>query len=211
MGVRDQDEIALHVWSDYVCPFCYLELPELERLKEELGDQLIVQWHAFELRPDPEPTLDPDGDYLHRTWNSSVYPMAQERGMTLKLPPVQPRSRNALEAAEFAKEAELFDGFHRKLFEAFFRDGLDIGNIEILADLGEQAGLDPRKLRKELHEGRYTERVLKDHARAREMGIAGVPAVIITKGDKSLIFSGAQPYEVLSQAVQQLKASESDA
>jgi hypothetical protein len=54
-----------------------------------------VDWRAYERRPDPIPTLDPDGEYLHHVWNASVYPMARLLGMTLRPPPVQrqgPRS-----------------------------------------------------------------------------------------------------------------------
>ena len=83
--------VRLDVWSDYVCPFCYLEEPVLTRIIDEFGNDVKVNWQAFELRPEPVPTLDPDGEYLHRVWNASVYPMASERGMNLKLPPVQPR------------------------------------------------------------------------------------------------------------------------
>jgi predicted DsbA family dithiol-disulfide isomerase len=88
-------KLRIEVWSDYVCPFCYLEFSILERLQRERGQQVSVAWRAYELRPDPVPTLDPDGEYLHRVWNQSVYPMARERGLALKLPPVQPRSRKA--------------------------------------------------------------------------------------------------------------------
>ena len=49
------------------------------------------------------PTLDPKGDYLDTVWKRAVYPMARRRSMSLRLPPVQPRSRSALELAEFAK------------------------------------------------------------------------------------------------------------
>src|SRR5215218_7817962 len=96
--------VRILVWSDYVCPFCYLERPVLERVQGELGHGVEIDWRSFELRPEPEPTLDPDAEYLHRVWNQSVYPMAQERGMVMKLPPVQPRSRKAHEAAEFARQ-----------------------------------------------------------------------------------------------------------
>src|SRR5450830_333556 len=96
--------LRIDVWSDYVCPFCYLELPVVQRLRQKWNGTLELVWRAFELRPEPRPTLDPDGDYLHTTWNRSVYPMAAERGMSLKLPPVQPRSRKAFEAVAYARE-----------------------------------------------------------------------------------------------------------
>src|SRR3569623_1835394 len=107
-----QSQIRLDVWSDYVCPFCYLELPMIERLQAELGDALSVGWRAFELRPEPVPTLDPGGEYLRSAWARVVYPMAAQRGMALTLPPLQPRSRTALEAA--ALQEALEEGRHRE-------------------------------------------------------------------------------------------------
>ncbi len=82
--MSNEQRIAIDIWSDYVCPFCYLELPLIDRLKEEFGAQLNITWRAFELRPDPVPTLDPNGEYLHDIWGRSVYPMAEQRRMTLR-------------------------------------------------------------------------------------------------------------------------------
>jgi len=64
-----------------------------ELVNSESNIEII--WRAYELRPDPVPTLPPDGEYLRRVWNASVYPMAESSGITMKLPPVQPRSRLA--------------------------------------------------------------------------------------------------------------------
>ena len=95
--MTESPAVRLLVWSDYVCPFCYLEVPVLDAVREHYGDRVVLDWRAFELRPEPEPTLDPDGAYLHRAWGQSVYPLAEQRGMTLRLPPVQPRSRKAFQ------------------------------------------------------------------------------------------------------------------
>jgi predicted DsbA family dithiol-disulfide isomerase len=54
--------VRLLVWSDYVCPFSYLELPVLDEIERVFGDWVQVEWRAFELRPEPVPTLDPDGE-----------------------------------------------------------------------------------------------------------------------------------------------------
>src|SRR4028119_1671701 len=113
----------ISVWSDYVCPFCYLELPVLDRLQAEHAEEVEIDCRACELRPEPAPTLDPKGDYLHRVWNQSVYPMAEQRGMVLRLPPVQPRSRKAFEAAEFAREVGRFDPMNRASLQAFLAAG----------------------------------------------------------------------------------------
>ena len=201
-----ENGIRIEVWSDYVCPFCYLELPELARLTRELPGAVEVTWRAFELRPEPEPTLDPDGDYLHRVWDASVYPMARERGMVLKLPPVQPRSRQAFEAAAFAREHGAFDAMHAALFRAFFEYGRDLADPDVLAELAVASGLDGAALRDALGTRRYTPEVMQDRRRALSLGIGGVPAMLLHgSGQRAVLLSGAQPYPVLKQQVEILR------
>lgn len=204
--MSEDHRILLDIWSDYVCPFCYIELPAVTRLQEEIGPQLTVSWHAFELRPDPVPTLDPDGEYLHNTWNRSVYPMARERGMTLRLPPVQPRSRKAFEAVLHAREQGRFDAMHLALFRGFFEEGRDIGDIETLLVLGESAGLERHALRVALEEDRHTEAVIEDEMHASALGITGVPLTLVRRAGMPLAaaipLQGAVPYEALLKTVQ---------
>lgn len=200
--------LRIDVWSDYVCPFCYLELPALQRLQQRFGAQLTVVWRAFELRPDPKPTLDPDGDYLHDTWNRAVYPMAEQRGMLLRLPPVQPRSRLALEAAAFAESHGRFAAMHEGLFRGFFAQGRDIGDLEVLCAIGQDAGLDAGALRQALQEGRHTAGVLDDERLAQALGVSGVPILFLRRADapweQALPLRGAVPYDTLELAVRQL-------
>lgn len=201
-------QLRIDVWSDYVCPFCYLELPALQRLQQQFGPQLEVVWRAFELRPDPKPTLDPDGEYLHSTWNRAVYPMAEQRGMQLKLPPVQPRSRLALEAVAFADSHGRFAAMHEALFRGFFEQGRDIGSIEVLCAIGQEAGLDPAALRQALQEGRHTAGVVDDEDLAHRLGVSGVPIMLLRRPDapweQALALRGAVPYDTLELAARQV-------
>ena len=200
--------LHIDIWSDYVCPFCYLEMPVLDRLRRERDGQ-VVAWRAFELRPEPVPTLDPDGEYLHRVWGQSVYPMARERGMTLRLPPVQPRSRKALEAVAFAGEAGRFDAMHEALFRAFFEHGRDIGDAAVLQEIGASVGLDPDRLGAALAEGRHTAGVLNDERTAAAIGITGVPAMLLSRpgGERrAYLLSGAVPHTALVEAVDRVLA-----
>lgn len=164
-------------------------------------------WRAFELRPDPKPTLDPDGEYLHTTWNRSVYPMAAERGMTLKLPPVQPRSRLAFEAVAHAREQGRFDAMHEALFRAFFEDGRDIGNSGVLADIAEQTGVDRQGLTEALESGRHTAAVHADQQLAHSLGVAGVPIMVFRPAgagwEQAFGVRGAVPYETMEAALRQ--------
>jgi predicted DsbA family dithiol-disulfide isomerase len=202
----NNNSVRILVWSDYVCPFCYLERPVLERVMADLGETVEIDWRSFELRPEPEPTLDPNAEYLHRVWNQSVYPMAQERGLDMmKLPPVQPRSRKAHEAAEHAREAGLLDALNGALFKAFFEDGRNLADVEVLIDVGRSVGLDEDGLRTALDSGRHAERVLEDEQLARQIGISGVPALIVTAGAQAYLVSGAQPYETVISVIAQAR------
>lgn len=203
-----KQRVAIDVWSDYVCPFCYLELPVLEALEQEYGDLVTVEWRAFELRPEPVPTLDPAGDYLRTTWARAVYPMAEERGLTLRLPPVQPRSRLAHEAAAFARarDPELFARLHHALFRAFFEHGRDIGDPQELQSIGATVGLPATELRAALEAGEHRDEVLDDEVLASDLGLEGVPALVLRRDGESMrsarLLSGAQPLDVVRRAVE---------
>lgn len=205
--MRPDHPVALDIWSDYVCPFCYLELPAIDRLQQEFGSGLVVTWHAYELRPDPEPTLDPQGDYLRDLWAHSVYPMAHARGMTLHLPPVQPRSRKAFEAVEHARTVGRFDAMHHALFRAFFEEGRDIGDTETLLDVGASAGLEMDPLKDMLDTGRYTRRVLDQEEQARKLGITGVPLMLAHLAGRgssdAIVINGVAGIEDLRGAIAQ--------
>src|ERR1700709_2387264 len=137
-------KLYLDVWSDFVCPFCYLEVPVIEQFQNAFGDAVEVRWHAFELRAEPTALLDPDSDLLHETWENSVYPMAHERGLLLRLPGVTPRSRKAFETAFFARESGRFDVVHRAIFKAYFAAARDIGGTDALLDIAATCGIDPQ-------------------------------------------------------------------
>lgn len=201
-------ETSILVWSDYVCPFCYLALPVLARARAELGVE--VQWRAFELRPAPQPTLDPDGEYLHNVWDTAVYPMAEARGMVLRLPPVQPRSRFAAVTAAFARDAGAFDAVHEALFRAFFEDGLDIGDRSVLLDIATLCGLDSAALHRALDDEALTARVVAEEETAARVGITGVPALVIRSAGRHYLLSGAQPFDVLAHAIEQARAGQAE-
>ena len=207
--LKSKAQIRIEVWSDFVCPFCYLEEPVLNRIAQTYGDSVIVDWKAFELRPEPVPTLDPDGEYLHAIWNRAVYPMAHLRGMKLRLPPLQPRSQRAFEAAEFARAQGRFDEMRAALFQAFFQEGRDLASLSVLTQIGVSVGLDPLRLLSALQTGRYAPKVSEDEQLGREGGITGVPTMVFSRPGNELfefptVISGAQPYEFLRSTVEEV-------
>jgi predicted DsbA family dithiol-disulfide isomerase len=107
-------------------------------------------WRAYELRPEPVPMIDPNSDYLRRVWSDSVAPLAARLGVTMRFPPVKPRTRLAHEAAHWARAQGRFDDFHNEVFRAFFERGEDIGDVEVLIALGRKLELDSNSLRQAL-------------------------------------------------------------
>ena len=131
------------------------------------------------MRPEPVPTLDPDGDYLVSAWQNHVYPLAAKMNMPMKKPPIQPRSRLAHEAAKWADKHGRFEEYNIALFRAFFEYGKDIGDIEILKGLASDLKLDRNSLHIALKNGDYTAMVLADEDEARQVGVRAVPAFVV--------------------------------
>lgn len=157
-----------------------------------------VIWRAFELRPDPVPTLDPSGAYLQNAWENSVYPLAEKLGVKMFLPAIQPRSRLAHEAAHWARSQGPFDEYHAEIFRAFFERGEDIGDIEVLISLPLELGLDSGSLRQALLSHQFEKSVLADEREAAALGISGVPAFV---ANRKAALTGVQPIENLRRLI----------
>jgi predicted DsbA family dithiol-disulfide isomerase len=182
----------------------------VDRLRQEYSSRVEIAWYAFELRPDPVPLPKPDDPARRRRWQASVLPRAAERGLVMALPPVAPRTRLTFQAVECARDHDRFDAMHRAIFEGFFRDGRDIGDADVLADIGASVGLSPAILMRALGDGTYLDRVLVQERRARELGVTGVPAMFV--GDvveTAEPVIGAVPYDWLKATVDRAFAGES--
>jgi len=161
-----------------------------------------VVWRAFELRPEPEPLPEPQGEYLQRVWTSSVYPLAEQLGVTMRLPPVKPRSRLAHEASQWAGAQNRFDDYNEAIFRSYFERGEDIGNIDVLLALGADNGLDNDSLRLSLTTHEFLDRVLADERDAATIGVRGVPAFI---ANRKAALSGVQPVENLRKLIESVR------
>jgi predicted DsbA family dithiol-disulfide isomerase len=203
--------VRMDCWTDYVCPFCYLQMGILDQFIEESRVPLVIEWHAFELRPDPIPLIEPDGEYIKRIWLDAVYPLAAERHVKMKLPPVAPRSRLAFETAFFSRGAGRFDSVHRALFKAFFEDGRDIGNVDVLLDIADECGVDRSALSASLAGNRFRTAIEDDEAMAGRLGVTGLPFVMLSCASNGLqtpplVVRGVAPIEHLTAALDRLLA-----
>lgn len=175
----------INVWSDFVCPYCFLlEKPLQEAAR---GLDVRINWMPFELRPNPEPTLRPEGDYLQTVWRRSVYPLAAQLGVEIRLPDAspQPYSRLAHEGLLFAKEHGKASEYVDAVFRAFFQRSFDIGDPRVLRSIAEHVGLQGDAFAAALKNGRYTASHQASLGLARQLGIRSVPT--ITAGDRRIV------------------------
>ena len=160
-------------------------------------------WKAFELRPDPVPSRDPGGEYLTRVWRDSVYPLSERLGITMRLPPIQPRSRLAHEATKWAQTQNQFDTYNEAVFRAFFERGEDIGNVDVLVQLASDLALDEVSLRAALQSREFEPSVIADEHEAAELGVHAVPAFV---ANRRFALTGVQPVAALEQMVNRASA-----
>src|SRR5215467_6692762 len=163
----------------------------------------------FELRPAPRPTLRPEGDYLQRAWQQSVYPIARRMGVEIKLPQVspQPHTHLAFEGYQCAREHGKGNDYNHRVLKAFFVEGQDIGDIGVLTKLAGEVGLDAKEFEAALRTRKYREahRRALQHA-YEEAGVTGVPMVVI--GNQ--VLTGLQDKETLEAVIEEeLKAAPS--
>jgi predicted DsbA family dithiol-disulfide isomerase len=160
----------------------------------------------FELRPYPNETLRPEGDYLQRAWRQSVYPIARQMGVPIKLPTVspQPHSDLAFEGFQYAKEHGRGNEYNHRVLAAFFVESQDIGDIGVLTKLAGEVGLDEKEFEAALKSRKYRDA----HQRAlrhayEEVGVTGVPMFVIG----SQVLTGLQERETLEAVIEQEMAA----
>lgn len=205
--------MKIAIWSDIVCPFCYIGKRKLEAALAEFPhrEQVEIEFKSFEL--DPNAPLKSDMT-MHEA-------LASKYGMTVEQAK-QNMENLALQAADAGlafnfdgvKPANTFNG-HRlikwaktmgkeeemieRLYKAYFTDVQDVGSTEVLASLAEEAGLSRKEAGQVLaDESAFAEEVREDEAEARKFGIQGVPFFIF---NNKYAVSGAQPEEVFSGAL----------
>jgi predicted DsbA family dithiol-disulfide isomerase len=155
----------------------------------------------FELRPEPHPTLRPEGDYLQQAWQQSVYPIARRMGVEIKLPQVspQPHTHLAFEGYQYAREHGKGNDYNHRVLKAFFMEGQDIGQIDVLTRLVGEVGLNEKEFEAALRTRRYREAHRQALRHAYEgAGVTGVPMFVI--GDR--VLTGLQDRQTLEAVIE---------
>jgi len=193
--------VKIKVFSDYVCPYCFLA--EFLLAAASAQQDVEVEWLPFELRPEPQPTLKPEEDYLQTVWRRSVYPMASKMSVEIKLPSIspQPYSHLAFEGYQYAKEQGKANEYNDRVLRAFFQEDQNIGESEVLTKLAEAIGLNGAEFKAALETRKYKTVHQQALEYARKLEIHSVPTFMI--GNR--VFSGVLSQESLEKAISTAK------
>ena len=206
--------MKIEIWSDYVCPFCYIGKKQLEIALDGLGygDAIEVEYKSFLLDPTtPEDAAGSVHESLAKKYGMSVEEAkkmsegvamrAQEVGLDFNFEDM--KNANTVKAHRLAKWAEAQGKgkeYTERVLKAYFTEGELIGQSDVLLKLVEEVGLSRDEAQRVLVGEDYLQDMQQDIAIAQQLGVRGVPFFVI---DQKYGISGAQPKEVFEQAITQ--------
>lgn len=206
--------MKVEIWSDVVCPWCYIGQRRFERALSQFAhrDDVEVVHRSFQLDPTaPADQTEPTPDRLARKYGTSV---AQAKAMMQRVEQTAASdgleyhlegtlSGNTLDAhrvLHLAKECGLQHEALERFYRAYFTEGQSVFDTPSLVRLAAEAGLDPAEVQRVLDEGTYADEVQADGYEAMSLGVQGVPFFVV---DGRYGISGAQPVELFAQALAQ--------
>ncbi|WP_421941844.1 DsbA family oxidoreductase [Pedobacter sp.] len=215
--------MKVEIWSDVMCPFCYIGKHHFEQALEKLPfkNEIEIDWKSYQLNPEYHNTSNEKVyDYLSRSKGISVEhakqmiqqvaDMATNAGLTINFDNNIPANTfNAHRLIHLAAKHNLQNTGEEKLFEAHFVQGKNIGEDAVLLEVAKEIGLDATEAAVMLNSDQYAEAVRYDIYESQNLGIRGVPYFVM---DRKYGVSGAQPVqaftEALTQSFQEWKASQ---
>ena len=195
--------MALHVdvWSDFVCPWCFLVSTSLEKLEESHG--VTISWKAYELRPKGSPPMPAEYRARIEAAQPRLLHMAKTQyGLELNGGEVGIDSRAAHIGMKYAETQGKGDAYHKRVFEAYWLEAENIADLDILAGLAEAVGLECEAFLASLNDKVLESEVETDQMQAYQYQLRGVPALIF---ENKYYIPGAQPYDELVGVVEQIE------
>jgi predicted DsbA family dithiol-disulfide isomerase len=204
--------MKVEIWSDVMCPFCYIGKRKFENALEQFShkDEVEIEWKSFQLNPSmkTEPGKNIN-QYLAeiKGWtidrakemNAHVSKMAEEVGLHYDFDKaIVANSFDAHRLIQLAKKKGKGNEAEENLFKAYFIEGKNIADHATLIELGNDIGLDAEEIKKMLSGNNFAEDVKHDVHEAEELGVRGVPFFVM---DRKFGVSGAQAEEAFLNAL----------
>jgi len=206
--------MKIEIWSDVMCPFCYIGKRNFETALEQFADKesIEVEWKSFQLDPTiSETATESHDEYLVKRKGMSleqvkgmlenVTEMAKQAGLEYHFEQsVVVNSQKAHQLIQFAKTKNMGDEIEERLFKAFFTEGKNIADLVVLTRLGKEAGLDENELQHAFtdEQYKYKYRMAQDIQEAQNIGVRGVPFFVF---DRKYAISGAQPPQAFAKTL----------
>jgi predicted DsbA family dithiol-disulfide isomerase len=214
--------LKVEIWSDVVCPWCYIGKRRFEAALERFPhrDEVEVEWKAFELDPtSTSGTRSEAGSHAKHISTKYRINLAEAQGMLdnvtanaaaegLDVHFEKAVGANTFEAHQLIHLGGVHgvqDAVKERLMRAYFIEGEAVGDRETLIRLAEEAGLEPAEVRSALDSEQYAAAVRREENEARELGITGVPFFVI---ERKYGVSGAQPADALLGVLEQVWAED---
>ncbi len=213
------EPMKIEIWSDVVCPFCYIGKRKFEKALEEFGDQVPVKitWRSFQLDPDLVPE---EGMSIHtylakrkgvpvekgKAMNDYMSGLAKEAGLDYHFDKtVVTNTMDAHRLLHFAKTKGLQNETKENLFKAYYTEGKNLNSLDVLTQIAVDSGLDGEAVIEVLQGTDYRNDVLLDQLQAQKNGVQGVPFFVF---NNQYAVSGAQPTAAFLQVLQQIAGEE---
>ncbi len=206
--------MLIEIFSDIVCPWCYIGKRSLDTvLDSPAGDGVELLWRPYQLYP----TLPPEGidrlAFLRARFGEEAKPdhvperinvEAQTVGLSFDFAAIKttPNTFQAHRLMDFADESGRQHALAEVLFRYYFCEGKNVGDNEVLLDAAAEVGLERVAVEGFLENSTGSEDVREQLARAREIGVTGVPCFILAE---TFAVPGAQPADVLTQFITRAK------
>jgi len=208
-----QAKMTVEIWSDVMCPFCYIGKRKFEAALAQFPqrEQVEVVWKSFQLNPNLETDTsksvkqslaESKGWTLEQADEAMSYVVNMAKGVGLTYHFDKAVVANSFDAHRFshlAKKHGVQDEAEERLFAAYFTEGKNTADHEILIQIGTEIGLDPGEVKKVLAGNDFAAEVEKDIEEARQFRISGVPFFVF---DRKYAVSGAQDSKVFLETLQ---------
>jgi len=208
-----KNKMQVEIWSDVMCPFCYIGKRRFEKAQAQFSDKenIEIVWKSYQLSPNMKTDTNKNiHQYLSehkgislqdaKQMNNRVTQMAAKEGLTYNFDKaIVANSLNAHCFAHFAKQFNKHDEAEEKLFHAYFTEGKNTDDIQTLIQLGTEIELDPIALKSALESGLYVKAVETDIQEGQQLGVRGVPFFVF---DRKYGVSGAQETQVFMQTLE---------
>lgn len=172
--------VKIKVFFDYVCPFCYLEYHSLKKAME--GRDVEVEYYPKELRRPPKPKVDPMHDEMRlKRFDEVLKPAAEKLGIPMKLPYISPHpyTTDTFLGFLYAEHQGKGTEYTEKIFQIFYVEEQDIGEISVLRKAAEEIGLDGAAFEEEIRSQKRLEELDSYKAWADAYEIVSLPTMIV--------------------------------